>query len=72
MSSSLERPTVKKIFSLIEWFEFERVQWHRAVRHRGLELRSLDPDERVLVFESIAADLERRKQKFASREQQQG
>jgi hypothetical protein len=43
------------------WREYESVQWHRAVRYRGLRLHSLDPDERLLVFNAITADLERRK-----------
>lgn len=48
-------------FDATSWREFESTQWHRAVRDRGLELRSLDPDERILVFDAITADLERRK-----------
>jgi hypothetical protein len=43
------------------WREFESAKWHEAVRYRSLELRSLDADERRLVFEFITSDLERRK-----------
>lgn len=50
-----------KILDAAQWQEFERAQWHRAVRYRGLELRSLDADERHLVFDAITSDLERRK-----------
>ena len=49
------------IFDTTQWREFESEQWHRAVRYRGLELRSLDVDERGLVFDAITSDLERRK-----------
>jgi hypothetical protein len=48
-------------FDALSWREYESAQWHRAVRERGLQLRSLDPDERILVFDAITADLERRK-----------
>ena len=50
-----------EIFDAVQWRAFESAQWHGAVRYRGLELRSLDADERVLVFDAIASDLERRK-----------
>ena len=49
------------IFDTTQWREFESEQWHQAVRYRGLELRSLDVDERGLVFDAITSDLERRK-----------
>ncbi len=49
------------IFDTAQWREFESEQWHQAVRNRGLELRSLDVDERGLVFDAITTDLERRK-----------
>ena len=43
------------------WQQFESEQWKSAVRNRGLQLSSLDRDERILVFEAIVADLDRRK-----------
>jgi hypothetical protein len=49
------------IDNLADWHEFESDRWHEAVRHRGLLLRSLDPDERALVLEAINTDLERRR-----------
>ena len=48
-------------FDLTSWREFESAQWHQAVRYRGLQLGSLDPEERALVFDAITADLEHRK-----------
>jgi hypothetical protein len=48
-------------FDAASWREYESAHWHLAVRDRGLQLRSLDPDERILVFVAITADLERRK-----------
>lgn len=50
-----------KIYDAAQWREFESAQWHAAVRYRGLQLLSLDTDERHLVFDAITADLERRK-----------
>jgi hypothetical protein len=50
-----------QISSNRQWREFERTSWLQAVRDRGLRLRSLDEDERALVFEAINQDLERRK-----------
>ncbi len=47
------------------WQKFESEQWKGAVRNRGLQLSSLDRDERILVFEAIVADLERRKNQKA-------
>jgi predicted kinase len=49
------------IFDATQWREFEREQWCEAVRDRGLELSSLDVDERSLVFDAITSDLERSK-----------
>lgn len=49
------------IDTLTDWHAFESDRWHNAVRHRGLLLRSLDPDERTLVLEAINTDLERRR-----------
>ena len=53
---------MNKIISERAWHEFESSCWHEAVRHRGLQLRSLDPEERQLVLEAINEDLERRRQ----------
>jgi len=53
---------MNKIISEREWREFESGCWHEAVRNRGLQLRSLDPEERRLVLEAINEDLERRRQ----------
>jgi len=52
---------MQQISSKSQWREYERSSWLQAVRDRGLSLRSLDDDERVLVFEAINQDLERRK-----------
>jgi len=52
---------MQQISSTRQWREFERSTWLQAVRDRGLRLRSLDDDERALVFEAINLDLERRK-----------
>lgn len=57
----------KQILDATQWRRYESVQWTRAVRYRGLELRSLDLDERILVYDAITADLERRKQELAAR-----
>jgi hypothetical protein len=54
-------------FDAASWREFESTEWHRAVRDRGLELRSLDPDERILVLDAITADLEQRKKMIGRR-----
>jgi hypothetical protein len=53
---------MNEIISEREWREFESNRWHEAVRHRGLQLRSLDPEERQLVLQAINDDLERRRQ----------
>jgi hypothetical protein len=58
-------------FDAASWREYESAQWHLAVRDRGLQLRSLDPDERILVFDAITADLERRKKIIGRRLAQQ-
>jgi hypothetical protein len=55
---------MQQISSTRQWREFERTTWLQAVRDRGLRLRSLDDDERALVFEAINLDLERRKNSF--------
>jgi hypothetical protein len=55
---------MQEISSSRQWREFERNTWLQAVRDRGLRLRSLDDDERALVFEAINLDLERRKNSF--------
>ncbi len=55
---------MEQIAGITDWLEYERAQWHRAVRQRGLELRSLDPEERRLVFDAITLDLERRKRDY--------
>jgi hypothetical protein len=49
------------IRSAAEWRAFESEQWYEAVRDRSLELRSLEVDERRLVFDALTLDLERRK-----------
>ena len=48
------------------WRRFESDRWRDAVRDRGLQLSSLDSDERLLVFDAITSDLERRKTAFVS------
>ena len=55
---------MQQISSTRQWREFERATWLQAVRDRGLRLRSLDEDERALVFEAINLDLERRKSTY--------
>jgi hypothetical protein len=50
-----------KIHDAAQWQEFEQAQWHRAVRYRGLELASLDADERHLVFDKIIRGATRRR-----------
>jgi hypothetical protein len=50
---------MKKLLDATTWTEFERAQWHRAVRYRGLELASLDRDERGLVFDAIIREATR-------------
>lgn len=50
-----------KIIDQATWLKFESEQWKGAVRNRGLQLNSLDRDERILVFEAIVSDLDRRK-----------
>jgi hypothetical protein len=50
-----------KIHDAAQWQEFEQAQWHRAVRYRGLELASLDADERHLVFDAITSATIRRR-----------
>lgn len=52
---------MQQISSNLQWREFESDRWLQAVRDRGLHMRSLDDDERELVFEAINLDLERRK-----------
>lgn len=52
---------MNEIISEREWREFESSRWHEAVRNGGLQLRSLDPEERWLVLDAITADLERRR-----------
>ena len=54
------------IIDSAEWQKFESEQWSQAVRDRGLFLSSLDRDERILVFDAIVADLERRKKAAAA------
>jgi hypothetical protein len=54
------------IIDLATWQKFESEQWKGAVRNRGLQLSSLDRDERILVFEAIVSDLDRRKNAAAS------
>jgi hypothetical protein len=54
------RFAMQHVSSPRQWREFEGGRWLRAVRDRGLHMRSLD-DERQLVFEAINVDLERRK-----------
>lgn len=56
-----------EIVDVTQWRRYESVQWTRAVRYRGLELRSLDLDERILVYDAIASDLERRKREQEAR-----
>lgn len=58
---------MQQISSTRQWREFERSTWLQAVRDRGLRLRSLDDDERALVFEAINQDLERRKNNLFTR-----
>jgi len=48
------------------WRRFESDRWRDAVRDRGLQLRSLDADERRLVFDAIVVDLERRRPVLAN------
>jgi hypothetical protein len=48
------------------WLKFESEQWKGAVRNRGLQLSSLDRDERILVFEAIVSDLDRRKKQVSN------
>lgn len=57
-----------QISSNLQWREFESDRWLRAVRDRGLHMRSLDDDERELVFEAINLDLERRKSRLQARQ----
>lgn len=57
---------MQQISSTSQWREYERSSWLQAVRDRGLSLRSLDDDERALVFEAINNDLERRKSSYKS------
>lgn len=54
------------IIDLAAWQQFESEQWNSAVRNRGLQLASLDREERILVFEAIVSDLDRRKKPVAS------
>jgi hypothetical protein len=46
-------------FNTASWREFESAAWFTAVRERGLELRFLDADERLLVFDAITSGLAR-------------
>jgi hypothetical protein len=48
------------------WQKFESEQWKGAVRNRGLQLSSLDRDERILVFEAIVSDLDQRKKQVSN------
>lgn len=59
---------MQQISSTIQWREFESDRWLQAVRDRGLHMRSLDNDERELVFEAINLDLERRKARMQQRQ----
>ena len=59
---------MQQISSTIQWREFESDRWLQAVRDRGLRMRSLDDDERELVFEAINLDLERRKARMQQRQ----
>jgi hypothetical protein len=54
------------IIDLATWQKFESEQWKSAVRNRGLQLSSLDRDERILLFEAIVSDLDLRKLQVAS------
>jgi hypothetical protein len=59
---------MRQISSNRQWREFESDRWLQAVRDRGLHMRSLDDDERELVFEAINLDLERRKSRLQARQ----
>jgi hypothetical protein len=55
------RQIAMKINDKATWLKFESEQWKGAVRNRGLQLNSLDRDERILVFDAIVSDLDWRK-----------
>lgn len=55
-----------KLSSEKEWRAFELESWRRALRERGLHLRSLDPEHQSALFEAVRPLLSWRKQFFLS------
>lgn len=45
-----------------EWRAFELESWRRALRERGLQLRSLDPEHQFALFEAVRPVLSWRKE----------